>query len=158
MIAVVQRVSEAAVRVDGEEVARIGGGLLVLVGAVGGDTERDVEFLARRLVHLRIFPDREDRMNLSLLDAGGEVLLVSQFTLAGDTRRGRRPSFAAAAAPEIAEPLIEELVAGIRERGATVRTGVFGATMQVDLVNDGPVTLLLDSRETRRGNRRGEDS
>ena len=154
MIAVVQRVREASVRVDEREVAAIGPGLLALVGVLDGDAARDVQYLANRLTTLRIMADEADRMNRSVLDTGGEILLVSQFTLAGDTRKGRRPSFARAMAPSIAEPMLERLAERIRDAGVGVRTGIFGARMDVGLVNDGPVTLLLDSRETRRGGRR----
>lgn len=154
MIAVLQRVSRAEVRVGGEAIGRIGRGFVALVGAVDGDGEEDADFLAGKLAHLRVFSDEAGRMNLSLLDVDGAVLLVSQFTLAADTRKGRRPSFVKALAPELAEPLIERLAGGLRDQGILVEEGRFGADMQVELVNDGPVTLLLDSRETRRGNRR----
>ncbi len=154
MIAVLQRVTSASVRVAGSEIARIGPGALVLVGAVREDGPADVKILASRLLRLRVFADEQDRMNRSLLDTGGEILLVSQFTLAADTRKGRRPSFDRALSPDIAEPLLESLAARLREGGAAVQTGEFGARMEVELVNDGPVTMLLDSRLTRRGGRR----
>lgn len=154
MIAVVQRVSSARVRVEGRVVGEIGHGLLALVAAVSGDERRDVDYLADKLAHLRIFADAEGRMNESLLDVGGEALIVSQFTLVGDTRKGRRPSFVRAMAPEPAEEMIDDLAGSLRERGVTVACGEFGALMEVELVNDGPVTLLLDSWETRRGGRR----
>ena len=148
MIAVVQRVASAAVRVDGAAVATIGPGLLALVGALEGDGATDLEYMARRLPALRIFADEADRMNRSLRDMGGELLLVSQFTLAADTRKGNRPSFGRAMEPERAQELLVDLVARIRETGITVETGVFGARMQVELVNDGPVTLVLQSGAT----------
>ena len=144
MRAVVQRVGRACVRVDGETVAEIGQGLLVLVGAAEGDTAEDSAALAQKLVALRVFPDEDRRMNRSLSDIGGEVLLVSQFTLLGDVRKGRRPSFTAAAAPELAEPLVDAVAFAVRTSGVICHTGVFGAMMDVELVNDGPVTLVLD--------------
>ncbi len=150
MISVVQRVRSAHVIAEAQEVGRIGLGLLVLVGAVRGDSERDVEYLARRLATLRVFPDARARMNLSLHDVDGSVLLVSQFTLAADTRKGRRPSFGRALPPDKAEALIIKLVERLRRDRIEVQTGVFGAPMQVHLVNDGPVTLLLDSRQPQR--------
>ena len=151
MIAVVQRIDSASVTVADARVAGVGAGLLVLVGAVRGDGDADRDYIARRLVSLRVFADAAGRMNRSLLDTGGEVLLVSQFTLAADTRKGRRPSFVGALAPELAAPLLSALAARLQELGAPVQTGQFGAHMKVELVNDGPVTLLLDSRESRRG-------
>jgi D-aminoacyl-tRNA deacylase len=138
--ALVQRVSEASVTVEGTEVARIGPGLLVLVGIRRGDTEADADRLAAKLLALRIFEDEAGRMNLSVGDSGGEVLCVSQFTLYGDTRKGNRPSFVDAAAPEEAEPLYERLRAALNAQG-----GVFGAHMAVALVNDGPVTVLVET-------------
>jgi D-tyrosyl-tRNA(Tyr) deacylase len=144
--AVVQRVSRAQVRVGSESVAEMGPGLLALVGVADGDAEEDATALARKLTGLRIFPDDQGRMERSLLDVGGSLGVVSQFTLLGDARRGRRPSYAAAAAPELARPLIESLVGAARAEGAHVVTGRFGAMMEVELVNTGPVTLLLDSR------------
>lgn len=137
-------------RVDDRVVARIDAGLLALVAAVEGDDEADAEYTADKLRNLRVFADDEGRMNRSLLEIGGEVLLVSQFTLVGDTRKGRRPSFARALAPGPAEILVERLERLLREAGVPTRSGVFGAHMRVELVNDGPVTLILDSRETRR--------
>jgi D-tyrosyl-tRNA(Tyr) deacylase len=137
--AVVQRVKEASVSVDGERVAAIGPGLLVLLGVKKGDTHEQADRLAAKLLALRIFQDAEGKMNLSVSDAGGEVLCVSQFTLYGDTRKGNRPSFVDAAAPEEAEPLYERVRAALGARG-----GVFGARMEVSLVNDGPVTLTVD--------------
>jgi D-aminoacyl-tRNA deacylase len=138
--ALVQRVSEASVSVDGEEVARIGSGLLVLLGIRSGDGEPEADRIAAKLERLRVFEDAEGRMNLSVRDAGGELLVVSQFTLYGDTRKGNRPSFVEAAPPEQAEPLYERVRDALGARG-----GVFGARMQVALVNDGPVTLLLEA-------------
>lgn len=147
MRAVVQRVSRACVRVDGAVVGSIGAGLLVLLGVAKGDTEQDAEQLAERVVHLRIFPDAEGHMNRSLLDAQGGVLVVSQFTLLGDARKGRRPSFIDAAAPDEANRLYECFAARAAESGLDVARGVFGAVMDVELVNQGPVTILLDSRK-----------
>lgn len=146
MRAVVQRVSSARVRVDGEVVGEIGRGMLALVGVASADQPRDAEELARKLIHLRIFEDDEGRMNRSLLDSSGGLAIVSQFTLLGDTRKGRRPYFGAAAAPEIAEPLIERLVEVARAAGVEVATGRFRAQMEVSLVNEGPVTLVVDTR------------
>jgi D-tyrosyl-tRNA(Tyr) deacylase len=143
---VLQRVREAHVIVDGREVGRIGRGLCLLVGVEKGDGEADAEALARKAAELRIFPDARDKMNLSVLDVGGAVLAVSQFTLAGSTARGRRPSFDNAEAPARAAELFELFTARVRERGLVVTTGVFQAMMDVHLVNDGPVTFVLDSR------------
>ncbi len=148
MRAVVQRVSSASVSVDGEIVGEIGHGLLVLLGITTDDAEKDVVYLADKVVNLRIFEDDVGKMNRSVLDTGGGVLVVSQFTLFGDTRQGRRPSFITAARPEQAEPLYRSFVAEVRGLGvAKVATGTFQATMAVSLVNDGPVTLLVDSRK-----------
>ena len=144
MRALVQRAAQAWVRVDGEVVGEIGPGLCCLVG-VTHDDDRDAALkLAAKLWHLRIFADDNGHMNRSVADTSGEVLVVSQFTLYGDTRKGRRPSFIAAAAPDAAARLIEELVAELRRLGATVATGSFGANMAVELTNDGPVTLMLE--------------
>jgi D-tyrosyl-tRNA(Tyr) deacylase len=143
--AVVQRVAEASVRVDGEVVGAIGGGLCVLVGVTHSDTPDNAEALAGKLWGLRIFDDGDGVMNVSAADAGAEVLVISQFTLYGDTSRGRRPSWIAAAPGAVAEPLVDAVVAALRQRGATVATGRFGADMAVALVNDGPVTLLLET-------------
>ncbi len=126
----------------------IGAGLVVLLGIAGGDTREAASYLAGKVAELRIFPDKDDRMNLSVSETGGAVLAVSQFTLFGDVRRGRRPSFVAAARPEIAEPLYEAFVEELRERGLRVETGVFQVNMEVELVNDGPVTILVDSDRT----------
>jgi D-tyrosyl-tRNA(Tyr) deacylase len=145
MRACVQRVSEARVRIDGEIVGGIGRGMLVLLGVAAGDGEREVRWMAEKLVGLRIFPDDEDKMNRSLVDVGGEMLVVSQFTLLGDCRRGKRPGFEAAAPPEEANQLYERFVEEVCGRGVTVATGRFRAMMQVQLVNDGPVTLIVES-------------
>jgi D-tyrosyl-tRNA(Tyr) deacylase len=145
--ACVQRVTQANVIVDGQVVGEIGRGLLVLLGVTQDDTPRDVEYLAEKITGLRIFGDDEGKMNRSLLDVGGAMLVVSQFTLLGDCRKGRRPSFIAAAPPELAEQLYEQFVAAVERLGARVATGRFRAHMDVGLVNDGPVTLLLDSRK-----------
>jgi D-aminoacyl-tRNA deacylase len=140
----IQRVSHARVTVGGETVGAIGPGLVILVGVAPGDGEEQARWLANKTAGLRIFEDAEGKMNASLLDAGGAALVVSQFTLYADTRKGRRPSFTDAAPPEIAEPLVERLAALLRERGVPVETGVFGASMQVEIHNDGPVTLILE--------------
>ena len=145
MRAVVQRVSRAAVRVDGKTVGEIGQGLVVLLGIRSGDTRDAADYLAERVANLRIFPDPDDKMNLSVKDIQGAVLAVSQFTLFGDVRRGRRPSFIDAAPPGEAEPLYEYFLAALRGHGLRVASGVFRAMMEVELVNDGPVTILLDS-------------
>lgn len=145
MRVVLQRVSRGEVRIDGEAVGRIGKGHVLLVGFAGDDGAEQVEWMADKVVGLRVFADDEGKMNLSLEDVGGELLVVSQFTLYGDTRKGRRPSFVHAAAPEVAIPLYESFVDALRSRGVSrVETGEFGAMMEVDLVNDGPVTLLLE--------------
>lgn len=146
MRAVVQRVSRAEVRIADEVVGRIGVGSLVLVGAADDDTDEDVAYLADKVVGLRIFADEAGNMNRALADVGGALLVVSQFTLYGDARKGRRPSFVKAMAPGPAEQLYDKFVAALRASGAPVETGRFRAMMQVELVNDGPVTLLLDSK------------
>ncbi len=143
---VLQRVREASVEVGGRLEGRIGRGLCLLVGVERGDTEADAELLARKVVELRIFPDAGGKMNLSLAEVGGEVLAVSQFTLAGSTRKGRRPGFDDAEEPKRAEELFRRVVDRIRERGFRVATGVFQAVMDVSLVNQGPVTFILESR------------
>jgi D-aminoacyl-tRNA deacylase len=148
MRAVLQRVSEASVTVDGKVAGQIGPGLCVLVGVAQGDTVQDAEWLSTKAVELRIFEDEGGKMNRSLLDTGGALLAVSQFTLLGDAQKGRRPAFTAAARPEEAQPLYEKFCALCRERGVRVAEGVFRATMRVRLVNEGPVTLLIDSRKT----------
>ena len=145
MRAVVQRVKESSVRVDNEIVARIGPGLLVLLGVATGDTSADVAYLADKISHLRIFEDDQGKMNRSLLDTAGSMLVVSQFTLLGDCRKGRRPSFIRAARPELAIPLYESFTDRVRDKGIHVETGRFQAMMAVALVNDGPVTIILES-------------
>jgi D-tyrosyl-tRNA(Tyr) deacylase len=143
---VLQRVAQAAVRVDGTIVGEIGPGLLLLVGFAEGDGSDEIEWMAEKVIGLRVFSDAQGRMNLSVVDAAGSILVVSQFTLYGDVRKGRRPSFVEAARPEAAIPLYEAFTATLRRRGVPVATGEFGADMQVELVNDGPVTLVLDRR------------
>ena len=147
MRAVVQRVRSAAVRVDGRIVGKIGAGLLAFVGVANDDGPADVQYIASKIRDLRIFPDDEGKMNRSVAESGGAVLVVSQFTLQADCRKGRRPSFDTAAAPAFAQPLYEDVVRRLREERLTVATGLFQAHMEVDLVNDGPVTMLLDSRK-----------
>jgi len=143
---VLQRVKEARVDVEGVTAGRIGRGLCLLVGVEKGDGEADAEFLARKCVELRIFPDAQGKMNLSLAEAGGQVLAVSQFTLAGSVRKGRRPSFDGAEAPARAAELFEHFVGAVAALGVTVEQGVFQALMEVHIVNDGPVTFILDSK------------
>jgi len=147
MRAVIQRVLEASVKTGGVEIARIGRGALVLLGVSSEDSEEDARYLAEKTVYLRIFPDRADKMNLSLLDIAGEILVVSQFTLYGDCRKGRRPSYASAAPPDTAVVLYEAYVKELLKFTPRVGTGRFQEMMEVFLVNDGPVTLLLDSGE-----------
>lgn len=147
MKACVQRVSSAAVRVDGAIVGQIGPGLLVLLGVAVGDTEEDVRWMAQKTVELRVFDDEAGKMNHSLAEIGGSLLAVSQFTLLGDCRKGRRPSYIQAAEPALAESLYEQFVAAVQAMNITTATGRFRANMAVELINDGPVTLLLDSRE-----------
>ena len=146
MRTVIQRVSRASVTVDDRVVGAIGPGLVVFIGVAEGDGAADIDYTASKIRELRIFGDDQGRMNRSVVDAGGAVLVVSQFTLLADTRRGRRPGFDAAAAPEVAKAAYEDLVVRLRDAGLRVETGVFQAHMLVDLVNDGPVTILLDSR------------
>lgn len=146
MRSVLQRVRQASVSVDGEVVGRIGPGLVALVAVMAGDGPADLDYTASKIRDIRVFADAEGRMNRAVHEAGGAVLLVSQFTLAGDARKGRRPAFDLAAPPEAARPLFEALTARLRETGLQVATGRFGASMQLALVNDGPVTILLDSR------------
>ncbi|MCX7803353.1 MAG: D-aminoacyl-tRNA deacylase [Meiothermus ruber] len=153
MRAVVQRVSQASVEVDGQTVGQIGRGLLVLLGVGQGDTQEDALYLARKIVGLRIFADAEGKMNLALADVGGEVLVVSQFTLYGDTRKGNRPSFVEAAPPNQGKQLYKRFCDLLTQQGVHVETGVFQAHMQVHLVNDGPVTLWLDTAERLRPRR-----
>jgi len=147
MKAVLQRVTKASVSVAGEVVGSIGPGLVVLVGVANGDTEKDARYLAQKTAELRIFPDDAGKFNLSALDIKGELLVVSQFTLLADTRKGRRPSFVEAAPPAQAEELFEQFVAAARASGLKVETGRFQQYMLVEIHNDGPVTILLDSRE-----------
>jgi D-aminoacyl-tRNA deacylase len=145
MRAVIQRVSEAKVDVGDEAIGQIGPGLLVYLGVGKDDGDKDAEFMADKLVNLRIFSDEAGKMNRSVVDIGGEILLISNFTLQGDCRRGRRPGFDAAGPPEMAEPLYAKVVTLIRQQGVGVGTGSFGAHMHVSSINDGPVTFLLDS-------------
>lgn len=149
MKTLLQRVSRAMVRVDGEIVGRIDCGLLVLLGVEGDDLPQDADYMASKTAGLRIFPDDLGNMNRSVLDTGGSALVVSQFTLAANTRRGRRPSFSGAATPELAESLYRRYVETLRAEGVPVETGRFQAMMEVELVNDGPVTVLLDPRPDR---------
>jgi D-aminoacyl-tRNA deacylase len=146
MRAVIQRVSRASVEVEGRQVGAIGQGLLVLLGVARGDGEADCRFMVEKLPSLRIFSDEAGKMNRSLVDLGGSILLVSQFTLLGNTRNGRRPSFDEAAPPDEAKRWYEQVAARLRAEGTAVETGVFAANMRVELLNDGPVTFLLDSR------------
>ncbi|MFC7441367.1 D-aminoacyl-tRNA deacylase [Laceyella putida] len=143
---VLQRVREASVTVDGEVTGAIGKGVMLLVGFTEGDAEEDLRHLAEKVVHLRIFEDEAGKMNHSLLDVGGGILSVSQFTLYGDCRKGRRPNFMNAAKPDVAKPLYERFNEMLRQYGVQVETGIFGAMMQVSLINDGPVTLILESK------------
>jgi D-tyrosyl-tRNA(Tyr) deacylase len=148
MRAVIQRVDEARVTVDGTVVGKISKGLLVFLGITTDDGEDDLTFLKRKILNLRIFPDSDGKMNLSLVDTGSAVLLVSQFTLYGDCRKGNRPSFIRAAAPDRARALYQELIRQLRSENIKVESGEFQAMMKVDLVNDGPVTLILDSKKS----------
>ncbi len=145
MRAVIQRVQQSAVKVDDQIVGQIGSGLLVLLGVAKNDSAKDVDFLVNKIIHLRIFEDPNGKMNRSLLETGGEMLAVSQFTLLADCRKGRRPSFIKAAEPEKATELYQTFVDGVRHHGINVQTGRFGAMMAVSLVNDGPVTIILES-------------
>jgi D-tyrosyl-tRNA(Tyr) deacylase len=147
MRAVVQRVKESRVEVKGQTVGRIGRGLLIFLGIGDGDTQQDCEYMANKIIHLRIFADQEGAMNLSLENTGGSALVVSQFTLWGDCRKGRRPSFTRAAQPEKARALYEYFIDLLKEKGLSVATGQFQEMMEVYLVNDGPVTLMLDSEK-----------
>ena len=146
MKAVIQRVSQASVTVDNQRIGEISKGLLILLGVEQGDSIRDVEWLSQKIAHLRIFSDPEGKMNLSLLDVKGSALIISQFTLFGDCRKGRRPSFVSAANPEQAQALYGSFCEAIKELGIPVSTGRFAADMQVELTNNGPVTLIIDSR------------
>lgn len=147
MRCVVQRVTHSRVTVDGEETGRIERGFMVLVGAQEGDVQADMDYCVKKICGLRVFEDENDKMNLSLKDVGGKVLLVSQFTLLGDARHGNRPSFSDAARPEVAAPMVEQMRRAIEAQGIPVETGRFQTHMMVELVNDGPVTILLDSRK-----------
>lgn len=146
MKAVIQRSGPASVTVNGEIVGRIQQGLVLLIGITHDDTEQDARYLADKIAHLRIFEDEQGKMNFNVLEAGGQALSISQFTLYGDCRKGRRPNFMEAAKPELAKPLYEQFNQMLCEAGLHVETGIFGAMMEVSLVNDGPVTLLLDSK------------
>lgn len=147
MRAVVQKVSEATLRTEGRPEVHIGKGYVVLLGVKKGDTEKDADYIADKIHGLRIFEDAEGKLNLSIVDAGGEVLIVSQFTLYGDARHGRRPSFFEAERPEKADELYQYVVSSLREKGLSVSTGYFRTDMKVNLTNDGPVTILLDSEK-----------
>ena len=147
MKALLQRVTNASVSVGGEMVGSIGRGLVAFIGVANGDTEKDARYLAQKIVNLRIFADQEEKFNLSALDIGGELLLVSQFTLLADTRKGRRPSFTDAAPPAEAEELFQQFVDEVRASGLKVETGRFQQYMQVEIHNDGPVTIMLDSKD-----------
>lgn len=150
MRALIQRVKSGAVYIDGKEVGRIGKGFVILLGVGQRDSIEDLDYLVDKVVNLRVFPDEEGKMNLSLLDVGGEVLVVSQFTLYADCRKGRRPSFTDAAPPDKGKEMYELFVSRLRERGLKVETGEFGAMMLVEIHNDGPVTIMLDSEDRRR--------
>ena len=145
MKVLIQRVKNSSVKIEGQEVSSIGKGILALVGIEKGDEKEQVEKLARKVVNLRIFPDENDKMNLSLLDIKGEMLIVSQFTLCGDCKKGTRPSFDKSAPPEIANELYEYFVAQVQSYGIKTGTGQFGAMMDVSLINDGPVTFMLEA-------------
>ena len=147
MRAVIQRVTSGSVSIGGSVVGKIGKGLVILLGIKNGDSETDAKFLADKCVNLRIFTDQEGKFNLSALEVQGELLAISQFTLYGDIRKGRRPSFINAAPPEISEPLYDKFVGFLRESGLKVATGEFGAMMLVDIKNDGPVTIIAESKE-----------
>ena len=147
MRAVVQRVTEASVKVDENIVGKINEGLMVLLGVGNDDNEKDLDYLVEKVLGLRIFQDENDKMNLSLLDVKGELLVVSQFTLYGDVRKGKRPSFSTSASPEIGNKYYEEFINKTRALGVKTETGIFGAHMDVSLVNNGPVTILLDSKK-----------
>jgi D-tyrosyl-tRNA(Tyr) deacylase len=147
MKAVIQRVSRASVEVDGRIIGQIGMGLLALVGVAQGDGQPDADYMVEKLATMRVFGDQQGKMNLSIGDVGGSLLLVSQFTLLADTSKGRRPGFDLAAPPETARLLYEQVAVGLKSRGLRVETGIFGAHMKVELLNDGPVTFVLDSRE-----------
>lgn len=147
MIAVIQRVSEASVKIDGKIKSTIGTGLMILLGIEDADNQEDIDWLAKKIVNLRIFPDENEVMNRSLLDVNGEILLISQFTLHASTKKGNRPSYIKAAKPQIAIPLYEKMIQALeQELGKNIGTGEFGADMKVSLINDGPVTIVIDSK------------
>lgn len=147
MIVVIQRVSEASVRIDGKVKGEIGVGLMVLLGIEDADTQEDIDWLSKKLVNLRVFPDENGVMNKSILEAGGDILLISQFTLHASTKKGNRPSYIKAAKPDFAIPMYEKFIlATEKELGKSIQTGEFGADMKVALVNDGPVTIIIDSK------------
>ncbi len=148
MRGVIQRVKEAHVKVDDKIVGEIGRGILLLLGIESGDDNRDIEYILRKTVNLRIFPDKNGKMNLSLKEVGGELLVVSQFTLLGDCRKGRRPSYSKALSPNVAEKVYKNFLLEAKKIGIKVESGIFQAMMDVFLVNEGPVTLLLDSKKT----------
>ena len=150
MVAVVQRVLSADVKVDAKTVSEVKNGFLVLLGCEKGDGQDDAQYIAKKLVNLRIFSDEDDKMNLSILETKGEMIIVSQFTLLAKTRKGNRPSFTDAELPEAADKLYMQVVEMVREAGVEVGTGIFGADMKVSLVNDGPVTIILNSKDTRK--------
>ncbi|MCX6639528.1 MAG: D-aminoacyl-tRNA deacylase [bacterium] len=158
MMVVYQRISKAEVRVDGEVTAQIGRGALLLVGISNDDDSQTVRWMAQKAAGLRVHEDQGGKLNLSLADIGGEILAVSQFTLLGDCRKGKRPSFTTAAPPEKAEPLFVQFVEFLRSEGVRVQTGVFGAHMEVSLVNDGPVTLIIESPRASTAQNRGVSS
>ena len=145
MRAVIQRVTEASVKVDGKITGEIGKGILIFLGVGEGDTEKDLRYIADKTIGLRIFSDENDKMNLSVQDIGGEILVVSQFTLYGDCRKGKRPSFSSSMEPVAAKRMYEEFIEYVSEQGIRTAHGIFGADMKVELLNDGPVTILLDS-------------
>ena len=147
MIALIQRVSRSSVTIEGEKIAQIGQGMTILLGVLKGDEEKDIDKLVAKIPYLRIFSDEAGKMNRSLLDIGGEALVVSQFTLAGSVKKGRRPSFDSAMEPNQAKKLYERFCRALQAAGVTVKTGRFGAMMKVEIVNDGPVTFIVDSRE-----------
>lgn len=147
MIAVIQRVSESSVKIDGKIKSAIGNGLMILLGIEDADNQEDIDWLAKKIVNLRIFPDENQVMNRSLLDVDGDILLISQFTLHASTKKGNRPSYIKAAKPPIAIPLYEKMIQALEhELGKTIGTGEFGADMKVSLINDGPVTIVIDSK------------
>lgn len=150
MIAVIQRVSEASVTIEEQITASIGKGLMILVGFEEADTNEDIEWMSSKIINLRIFPDEEEVMNLSILDSGGEILIVSQFTLHASTKKGNRPSYIKAAKPEISIPLYESFIQTVEDKfGNSVQSGEFGADMKVKLTNDGPVTIIIDSKDKK---------